>query len=206
MLHKHIIPTLRPIDNTWRDLTDEELRRYLTSYRRRLVLVDEEVPAGEVREHTREFLAALVENAEQEDKRRERAAALGVPRDVNRYPDEWLADLKGRTLLDELLIYEAGARLGKPNKEGTRRGPCPFCKTSEHSDSFTVHTGDPADQWFYCFACQCRGDAISALMLSWGETFPQAVEHLARNANVTLPDARTTERARLATLPGRVAD
>lgn len=206
MLLNLTIPPLRAIDNTWRDLTDEELRRYLTSYRRRLVLVDEEVPAGEVREHTRAFLVALVETATAEDKRRDRAAVLGVPRDVNRFPEDWLADLKTRVMLDTLLEYEAGARLGRPNREGTRRGSCPFCKSSEHSDCFSVHTGDPADQWFYCFRCQCRGDAISAIMLAWGETFPQAVEHLARNGNVALPDPKEAERARLAALPGRVAD
>lgn len=176
----------RHYDNTWCDLDDDALRRYHRQYRRRLALIDGEVPE-DVRESTREYLTMCVADAEHEEARRARAAELGVPREGDTFPQEWIADLKARIRLDDLLIHDLGARLGKPTPKGIRRGPCPICKTSERSDSFLVSTGDPHDQHYYCFRCGARGDAINATMQAWGYSFPQAVTHLAQQGNVPLP-------------------
>lgn len=175
-------------DRSWQLLTDEELRRWLAFYRRRLALLDAEIADPFEREPTRQYLVMLVGDATREAASRERAAELGAARERDRFPPAFVAELKARVKLDELLEYEAGARLTPAGKRGIRRGPCPFCRASERSDCLVVHTADAADQWYWCFRCGAAGDAISAIMQVYGEPFPVAVEHLARNGNVPLPE------------------
>ena len=177
----------RDYDLSWRLLTDEELRRWAAHYRRRLALVDEEVGSPFEREPTRQFLAMLVADAGREEASRARAETMGVSREPERFPAEFVADLKARVKLDELLEYEAGARLGRASERGVRRGPCPFCRASEASTCLAVHTADEADQHYYCFRCGATGDAISAIMQTYGDPFPRAVERLARHGGVPLP-------------------
>jgi hypothetical protein len=165
-------------DRSWQLLTDDDLRRSLTMHRRALALVEDD--------ETRDFLAALVEDGAREDGRRDRAAALGVPRDAARFTADTLADIKGRIHLDQLCEHELGARLGR-ERHGVRRGPCPLCKPSEHSDCFAVHVADTADQWYYCHRCLATGDCFSAIMQACGVEFPEAVERLAREGGVPLP-------------------
>lgn len=190
MQPNHTTPLLRPGDqyvNSWRDLPDIDLARYLTNYRRALVLLDEEEPDPEVRESTRAWLTMLVTDAANEDERRDRAAELGVPRDAQAFPPAFIADLKASIRLDELLAYELGAQLGKPNRAGFRRGPCPICKTSERSDCFVVSTADANNQWWYCFRCISGGDAIDAMIEAYQEPFPDAVRRLADFGRIPLP-------------------
>lgn len=175
------------VDRSWQLLTDEELRRWLALYRRRLALVDAEIRDPFEREPTRQYLAMLVGDAEREEAGRERAAELGVPRERDQFPQAFIADLKSRIKFDELLEYEAGARLGRAKARGVRRGPCPFCRASESSDCFAVHTAEATDQWYHCFRCAAAGDAISAIMQAYGDSFRSAVERLARSGNIPLP-------------------
>ncbi len=197
-------------DRSWRFLSDDDLRRALVVHRRSLLLVDDDNPHPEVRESTRQYLVMLIHDGEVEDARREYCAKLGVPRDAERFPADWLAALKANVQLDELLVYDGGAKLRKANRNGIRRGPCPFCRTSPDSTSFVVSIGDPLHQWYHCFACLTGGDCFSAIMQAWGLEFPQAVEKLARDSNFpppATPPAPPTNprRARLASLPGRMA-
>ena len=113
----------REYEQSWRLMGDEELRRWSQFYARRLTLVDEEVASPFEREPTRQFLAMLVADAEREEASRARAATLGAPREPDRFPAAFIADLKSRVKLDELLEYEAGARLGRASERGVRRGP-----------------------------------------------------------------------------------
>jgi hypothetical protein len=46
------------IDDSWRYLSDDDLRRWLAFYRRRLALFDEETPPGEFNEDTRAATSA----------------------------------------------------------------------------------------------------------------------------------------------------
>lgn len=192
-----------PYDRSWRLLPDEELRRWLGFYRRRLALVDAEVADPFEREPTRQFLALLVGDAGREEAGRRRAADLGVPRERDQFPADFIADLKARVKLDELLEYEAGARLGR-EVGGKRQGPCPLCRRG--ANCFTVYVADAADQHYYCFRCGARGDAITAIMQVYGEPFRAAVEHLARNGHVPLPapppDAGAPQRRYLAIARG----
>lgn len=194
-------------DRSWRFLSDDDLRTWLAFYRRRLALLDVECDAA-TREDTRAYLAMLVADAEAEDAQRDRCVALGVPRDRARFPAGWLDELKRRVRLDQLCEYEMGATLGK-ERGGKRQGPCPLCKRGENC--FTVYTADEADQHFYCFRCGARGDAIGAIMQTYGDSFPDAVARLARYGGIPLPPPPTTASvtrpdARLASLPGRLAD
>jgi hypothetical protein len=195
------------IDDSWRYLSDDDLRRWLAFYRRRLALFDEETPPGEFNEDTRAYLAVLIADAEAEDKRRDKCVPLGVPRDRPRFDDLFLSDLKRRIVLDVLCQYQLGAELGK-ERHGKRQGPCPICKRGENC--FTVYTGDPDDQHYYCFRCGARGDCFGAVMQAHGCTFPEAVATLAGECGIPIPTgravARPQEDARLASLPGRMAD
>jgi hypothetical protein len=193
-------------DASWRYLSDDDLRRWLSFYRRRLLLFDEEHPDDEYRDESRAFLAMLVEDATAEDAKRDRCATLGVPRDRQRFGDDFLADLKRRVMLDELVRYQLGAELGK-ERGGKRQGPCPICRHGENC--FTVYLSDPDDQHYYCFRCGARGDCYGAMMQANGGTFPQAVEMLAFEAGIALPappPPLARDETRYAALPGRAAE
>lgn len=66
-------------------------------------------------------------------------------------------------------------------------GLCPF--HHEKSPSFTVN---PANQFFYCFGCQEKGNAYGFLMKIEHLPFPDAVRKLADKAGVLLPDVDET--------------
>ena len=171
----------------YRWLGDEELRHWLRHYRRHLALVDEDHPDPGVRASTRAFLALQVAAAEAEEGRRRRAALRGVPRDADRFPAAWLADLKRGIALDVLAEDALGARLGPADRRGRRRGPCPLCTPSDRSACFVVHTADAANQRFHCFRCHAGGDAVTLIMHAYGDPFPAAVRRLAGFGDSALP-------------------
>jgi DNA primase len=82
-------------------------------------------------------------------------------------------------------------------------GLCPF--HHEKSPSFTVN---PANQFFYCFGCQEKGNAFGFLMKIEHLPFPEAVRKLADKAGVVLPDVdespQDKERQALVELLGRL--
>jgi hypothetical protein len=180
----------RPRDTSWADLDDDALRRYSTQYRRRLALLDQEVPE-DIRESTRAFLEALIEDAQREHLRREKCVALGIPREGDRFPADFLDRLRRETRLDILCEYHMGARLGR-ERQGKRQGPCPVCKHG--SNCFTVYVADPDDQHYWCFRCGARGNCFNAMMQAWGYSFPEAVKHLADEYHIPLPVAKEEAR------------
>lgn len=60
---------------------------------------------------------------------------------------------------------------------------CPF--HSEKTPSFNV---SPEKQIFHCFGCGAGGDVLAFVMRKENMTFPEAVRHLARRANIQLPE------------------
>ncbi|UPY35506.1 CHC2 zinc finger domain-containing protein [Sediminicoccus sp. KRV36] len=62
-------------------------------------------------------------------------------------------------------------------------GLCPF--HNERSPSFTV---DDSRGTFHCFGCGAHGDAFGWVMRTEGLSFPQAIERVAAEAGVSLPD------------------
>jgi hypothetical protein len=185
---------LRP-DPGYRALHDDELRRRRREYQRALVLVEEDVAAAhgdlspdELAERIaggRAWYAQHLGECEREEARRERAAQLGVPRDADRYPPEFLDDLKRRVKLDELVEDELGATLGRASAKGVRCGRCPFHE--DHDPSFYVYTAPAAGQHFHCYGCGTHGDAIDAITIARRLDFREAVASLARDAGLALP-------------------
>lgn len=190
-------------DNSWRGLSDEELRHYRREYQRQITALDTEYPDAELRESTRVYLAMLVDGAETEVRRRKRAAKAGVSIDASRFSESFVDDLKSRIKLDELCEYELGARLGRVNGAGWRHGDCPFPQCG-HKDCFGVYVGDACHQRYLCFSCGAGGDAINAIMHAYGDTFREAIERLCKDGGVPLPSKPSTD-PRLAALPGRQA-
>ena len=66
-------------------------------------------------------------------------------------------------------------------------GLCPF--HAEQSPSFSV---SPSKQFFHCFGCGKSGDAIKFLMEHSGMTFMEAVQDLAQQFGMQIPDDGTS--------------
>ncbi len=177
--------------NTWRWLSDEEIRYWRPLYRRLLALLPEnDTLDTETRESTRQYLTSTLADCNAEIKRRQRAAMLGVPIEQDRYHKDFVADLKSRVNLDTMIETDCGIALGRPTQKGERRGPCPFCGGGPRNDKFAVYTQDDP-QLFHCFSCAKSGDAITLLMLVYGHPFYLAVEVLAAMCGVALPEDPT---------------
>ena len=92
-----------------------------------------------------------------------------------------------QTLLARVDIVAVVDRYVPLKKAGANYSACcPF--HSEKSPSFTV---SPTKQFFHCFGCGAHGTAIGFLMEYAGQSFPDAVEELARDAGLEVP--RQTE-------------
>lgn len=88
-----------------------------------------------------------------------------------------------QTLLTRVDIVEVIDRYVPLKKAGANYAACcPF--HSEKTPSFTV---SPSKQFYHCFGCGAHGTAIGFLMEYGGQTFPDAVETLARDAGLAVP-------------------
>lgn len=93
-------------------------------------------------------------------------------------PQTFITDLLAR-----VDIVDVVGRYVQLRKAGTNfLGLCPF--HGEKSPSFTV---SPTKQFYHCFGCGAHGTAISFLMELGGQSFPEAVESLASNVGMTVP-------------------
>ena len=79
-------------------------------------------------------------------------------------------------------------------KGSNYQGLCPF--HNEKTPSFSV---SPGKQIFHCFGCGKGGNVFRFIMDIEGVSFLEAVERLAKRANVTLPEKEMTaaQRAKL---------
>jgi DNA primase len=93
-------------------------------------------------------------------------------------------------LLARVDIVEVVGRHVELKKAGsTHKGLCPF--HGEKSPSFCV---TPSRQTYHCFGCGVHGNAIGFLMEYTGAGFVEAVEDLAQQAGMVVPeDSRTPE-------------
>lgn len=85
-----------------------------------------------------------------------------------------------RTRLD--IVQWIGETVALKRAGRTFKGLCPFHQ--EKSPSFTVN---PERQSFICFGCGEKGDIFTFVMKRENMAFPEALERLARAANITLP-------------------
>ncbi|MFZ1363580.1 MAG: DNA primase [Brachymonas denitrificans] len=99
-------------------------------------------------------------------------------------------------LLARVDVVEVVGRYVQLRKTGANfLGLCPF--HGEKSPSFTV---SPTKQFYHCFGCGKNGDAIRFLMEHNGMSFVEAVQDLAQQHGLQVPDdhASPEERARAA--------
>lgn len=100
---------------------------------------------------------------------------------LRNFSPETLEEIRTRAAIDQV-----AGRIVQLKKKGDRLwGLCPF--HPEKTPSFSV---SPSKQLFHCFGCQAGGDVIDFLMRAEGLSFPEAIESLAKDFNVPLPEAR----------------
>ena len=106
-------------------------------------------------------------------------------------PPTFLQDLLARADVVEIVGRHVQLKKGGANFMGL----CPF--HSEKSPSFSV---SPSKQFFHCFGCGKSGDAIAFLMEHSGMTFLEAVQELAQQLGLQVPDdhASPQDKARAA--------
>ena len=115
---------------------------------------------------------------------------------ASRFPEAWLEELRARS--DIVRIISGYVPLTKKGKNYW--GLCPF--HGEKTASFSV---DEEHQLYYCFGCKAGGNVINFVMDMDRLTFSEAVERLADQAGMTLPEMeedadfhhRRTQRERL---------
>lgn len=97
-------------------------------------------------------------------------------------------------LLTRIDVVDVVGRYVQLKKAGANmQGLCPF--HGEKTPSFTV---SPSKQFYHCFGCGKSGDAINFLMEHNGMSFVDAVQELAQQCGLQVPDehASPQERAR----------
>ncbi|MFO1056337.1 MAG: DNA primase [Dongiaceae bacterium] len=103
------------------------------------------------------------------------------------FSPDFLEELRGRLSLADII-----ARKVKLIRRGRELvGLCPF--HNEKSPSFTV---SEEKGFFYCFGCGAHGDAVTFVMRSEGLGFLEAIERLAEQAGLAVPQSSPVERER----------
>ena len=102
--------------------------------------------------------------------------------------------MKDREIVDQVkeatdLVALVGQAVKLKKSGAAWSGLCPF--HSERSPSFQVV---PQRGFYHCFGCGKHGDAFTWIMEREGLTFPEALELLARQAGITLPERRERPR------------
>ncbi|MDX1581053.1 MAG: CHC2 zinc finger domain-containing protein, partial [Alphaproteobacteria bacterium] len=101
-----------------------------------------------------------------------------------RFPDQFLDEVRQRQPIADVVGRKV--KLIKRGREYT--GLCPF--HSEKTPSFTVSE----DKGFYhCFGCGAHGDVFKFICETENLSFPEAVERLALEAGMSLPQLRADD-------------
>src|SRR2546430_15699450 len=103
------------------------------------------------------------------------------------FPPGFLDELRARISLAELV----GRRVRLTRKGREHAGLCPF--HNEKTPSFYV-VEDKG--FFHCFGCGAHGDAIGYLMRADNLNFIEAIERLAAEAGLQVPQSTPQERER----------
>lgn len=99
------------------------------------------------------------------------------------YPDEFIEELRSRANIVDVI----GNYVSLKKKGANYFGLCPF--HGEKTPSFSVA---PGKQIFYCFGCGKGGDVLKFLMEYENISFQEAVQRLASELNVPLPELSDT--------------
>ncbi|MBC7469020.1 MAG: DNA primase [Ramlibacter sp.] len=113
-------------------------------------------------------------------------------------PQNFIQELVSRADIVEIVGRSVQLKKGGANYTGL----CPF--HSEKSPSFSV---SPSKQFYHCFGCGKNGNAISFLIENNGMTFIEAVQDLAQQFGMQIPedDATPQDRERAAQQRARQA-
>jgi DNA primase len=103
------------------------------------------------------------------------------------FPVRFLDEIRARIALAQ--VIGQSVKLTRKGREYS--GLCPF--HNEKSPSFTVNEDKG---FFHCFGCGAHGDVITFLMRSRHMSFPDAVEQLAGQAGLDLPEQTPQDRER----------
>ncbi len=104
------------------------------------------------------------------------------------FPPGFLDELKARVSLSDVV----GRKVALKRRSGSEyAGLCPF--HNEKTPSFTVND---KKSFFYCFGCHEKGDAVGFVMKTEGLSFPEAVEKLAREVGLPVPQSTPQDRER----------
>ncbi len=111
-------------------------------------------------------------------------------------PTAFLHDLLARVDIVDVVGGHVQLKKGGANLMGL----CPF--HGEKSPSFSV---SPSKQFYHCFGCGASGDAIKFLTEHTGASFIEAVNDLAQQVGMTVPEEESTpaERERAAAMKQR---
>jgi len=119
-------------------------------------------------------------------------------------PPGFLDDLRTRVTLSSIVGKKVTWDMRKSNMaKGDFWAPCPFHQ--EKSASFHV---DDRKGFYYCFGCHAKGDAVTFVKETGNLGFMEAVEILAREAGMQMPDRdpQAAQRADRRTLLAQVMD
>jgi DNA primase len=101
-------------------------------------------------------------------------------------PPGFLDELRNRLPLSDIVGRKVLWDKRKSNAaKGDFWAPCPFHQ--EKTPSFHV---DDRKGFYYCFGCQAKGDAITFVKEIENVSFIEAVEILARDAGIPMPEQR----------------
>jgi DNA primase len=103
------------------------------------------------------------------------------------FPPQFLDELRSRLPLADVV----GRRVKLQKRGRDFVGLCPF--HNEKTPSFTVNE---EKGFFHCFGCGAHGDAIGFVMRAEGASFPEAVERLAGEAGLPVPQPDPEARAK----------
>lgn len=105
------------------------------------------------------------------------------------FPPRFLDELRQRVSLAEIV----GRRVKLVRRGREYVGLCPFHKEKTPSFSAVEDKG-----FYHCFGCGAHGDVIGFVMQTESLSFPEAVEQLARQAGLDVPQETREERERAA--------
>ncbi len=103
------------------------------------------------------------------------------------FPPQFLDELRARLPVSEVV----GRKVRLVRKGREHSGLCPF--HNEKTPSFTVND---EKGFYHCFGCGAHGSVIDFAMETEGLSFPEAVEKLAGQAGLQVPQSSPEERER----------
>ena len=107
-------------------------------------------------------------------------------------PPGFLDELRTRVTLSAVVGRKVMWDRRKSNQgKGDMWAPCPF----HHEKTASFHVDD-GKGFYYCFGCQAKGDVIGFIKETENVGFMEAVELLAREAGMTMPQADPKARER----------